>query len=108
MRSITQDPGHLSWGMREILPVAGDDPNLRPPSRHLGDLLDNYERALILTALASAGGNQRRAAAHLSVLPSTLSEKMKRLGLRPAGPRRLVTGLESVGNSRAGSATEAR
>ena len=42
----------------------------------------SYERALILTALAASGGNQRRAARSLGLLPTTLNEKMKRLGLR--------------------------
>jgi DNA-binding NtrC family response regulator len=44
-------------------------------------LLCAYERQLILRALAAAAGNQRRAAASLGVLPTTLHEKMKRLGL---------------------------
>jgi DNA-binding NtrC family response regulator len=49
-------------------------------------LLSAYERQLILMALAAAAGNQRRAAASLGVLPTTLHEKMKRLGLvRPPG-----------------------
>jgi DNA-binding NtrC family response regulator len=41
-----------------------------------------YERELILAALAEAGGNQRRAARLLGILPTTLHEKMKRFGLR--------------------------
>jgi DNA-binding NtrC family response regulator len=40
-----------------------------------------YERDLISAALAEARGNQRRAARRLGVLPTTLHEKMKRLGL---------------------------
>jgi DNA-binding NtrC family response regulator len=54
----------------------------------LRTLLDNYERELILAALQASGGHQRRAAAVLGVLPTTLHEKMKRLGLlrpKPAG-----------------------
>jgi DNA-binding NtrC family response regulator len=47
----------------------------------LKTLLDNYERELILAALQASGGHQRRAAACLGVLPTTLHEKMKRLGL---------------------------
>ena len=47
----------------------------------LKTLLDNYERELILAALQASGGHQRRAAAVLGVLPTTLHEKMKRLGL---------------------------
>ena len=52
--------------------------------KDLRNLLDDYERKLILLALDAAGGHQRRAAASLGILPSTLSEKMKRLGLRVA------------------------
>jgi len=49
----------------------------------LNQLLDAYERSLILTALGAVGGRQRRAAQLLRILPSTLHEKMKRLGIRP-------------------------
>ena len=41
-----------------------------------------YERGLITAALAETRGNQRRAARQLGILPTTLHEKMKRLGLR--------------------------
>jgi len=51
-------------------------------SRGLREMLEDYERSLIASALQAAGGNQRRAARALGVLPSTLCEKMKRLGLR--------------------------
>lgn len=44
-------------------------------------LLDAYERELIQGALTACRGNQRRAAATLGLLPTTLHEKMKRLGL---------------------------
>jgi DNA-binding NtrC family response regulator len=40
-----------------------------------------FERRLIESALSAEGGNQRRAAAALGLLPTTLHEKMKRLGL---------------------------
>jgi len=36
----------------------------------------------VQAALAASRGNQRRAAAALGVLPTTLHEKLKRLGLR--------------------------
>lgn len=50
--------------------------------------VEEYERHLIQAALAETAGNQRRAAASLGLLPTTLHEKMKRLGLlqRPEGP----------------------
>jgi len=57
---------------------------VEPTSRQamgLKNLLDAYERQLIESALGAAAGNQRRAAAALGLLPTTLHEKMKRLGL---------------------------
>ena len=44
-----------------------------------------YERELIAAALAATGGNQRRAARLLGILPTTLHEKLKRLGLHTPG-----------------------
>lgn len=55
--------------------------NLTPAN--LKDLVTQYEKRLILEALEAARGNQRQAARALGVLPTTLNEKMKRLGLRP-------------------------
>jgi transcriptional regulator with GAF, ATPase, and Fis domain len=60
----------------------------------LRQLMEAYERRLIIDALVRAHGNQRRAAAELGCLPTTLNEKMRRLGLRacdrqaadPTGP----------------------
>jgi DNA-binding NtrC family response regulator len=61
--------------------------------------MNEYERELILAALRSAGGNQRRAAAAMGILPSTLSEKLKRLGLRRAGEPSPVPELAGAGPS---------
>jgi len=47
----------------------------------LRTLLDRYERSLIEAALQTSHGNQRRAARTLGILPTTLYEKMRRLGL---------------------------
>jgi DNA-binding NtrC family response regulator len=44
-------------------------------------LVTAYERRLILDALEASGGHQRRTARRLGLLPTTLHEKMKRLGL---------------------------
>jgi DNA-binding NtrC family response regulator len=44
-------------------------------------MLESYEREIIEGALEVAVGNQRRAARALGVLPTTLHEKMKRLGI---------------------------
>jgi sigma-54 specific flagellar transcriptional regulator A len=54
---------------------------LPPAGVTLKDLVADYERRLIEKALAATHGNQRRAAASLGLLPTTLHEKMKRLGL---------------------------
>jgi DNA-binding NtrC family response regulator len=57
------------------------DPEKPAIGRKLKELVDAYERRLIESALAETHGNQRRAAASLGLLPTTLHEKMKRLGL---------------------------
>lgn len=62
-------------------------------ARGLRELLEAYERQLILEALNASHGHQRRAAAALGVLPSTLCEKMKRLGIRS----RAIYDVESAG-----------
>lgn len=54
-----------------------------PEGQTLKDLVQEYERQLLVMALELAGWNQRKVAASLGLLPSTLSEKLKRLGLRP-------------------------
>ena len=56
---------------------------------NLKSLVDGYERRLIEMALVESAGNQRRAAAALGLLPTTLHEKMKRFGMlgrRVEGP----------------------
>jgi DNA-binding NtrC family response regulator len=60
-------------------------------------LMIDYERRLILDALNASGWHQRRAAAHLGVLPTTLLEKMKRLGIRRA---RAVEPLTPIDHTR--------
>ena len=47
----------------------------------LKQMMSEYERALIVQALVGSAGHQRRAAAILGILPTTLHEKMKRLGI---------------------------
>jgi DNA-binding NtrC family response regulator len=58
-----------------------DDLRAVAPRPTLKALVEEYEREIIVQALRSAGGNQRRAARALGVLPTTLHEKMKRMGL---------------------------
>ena len=50
--------------------------------RPLKEMVEDYERKIVLMALELSHWNQRRAASSLGLLPSTLSEKMKRFGLR--------------------------
>ena len=54
----------------------------------LKSMVRDYERTLIVNALASSGGHQRRAAAALGILPTTLVEKMRRLGISGRRSRR--------------------
>jgi DNA-binding NtrC family response regulator len=57
------------------------DSAFKSANGNLKDLVREFERELIESALAASAGNQRRAAASLGLLPTTLHEKMKRLGL---------------------------
>ena len=76
-----------------------------PEGQTLKDLVQEYERQLLLMALELAGWNQRRVAAPLGLLPSTLSEKMKRLGLRSTRAELVVNdSTEAYGSGQAISA----
>jgi DNA-binding NtrC family response regulator len=61
---------------------------LKNVNASLKDMVREFERQLIEADLSASAGNQRRAAASLGLLPTTLHEKMKRLGLlrRGIGP----------------------
>jgi hypothetical protein len=63
----------------------------------LKTLVAAYERTLILSALRAARGHKRRAAASLGLLPTTLHEKMRRLGIRArAGPAPRATAARPI------------
>jgi DNA-binding NtrC family response regulator len=65
------------------------------PRKDLKTLVEDYEKALILEALQATNGNQRQAAFALGVLPTTLHEKLKRLGLwRVEGAREAVLSVQ--------------
>ena len=92
MDASVSPPQHVNRGgqrvenaMAEALFLPGGV--LGRQSVNLKQLVDDYERRLILEALERMGGNQRRAAAELGVLPTTLNEKMRRLGLRACDQR---------------------
>jgi len=61
-------------------------PKVETGAKSLKTLIEEFEREVIQAALAAAGGNQRRAARALGVLPTTFHEKLKRLGLAPRVP----------------------
>jgi DNA-binding NtrC family response regulator len=68
---------------------------------NLKAMVDAFERRVIQEALRATHGNQRRAAAALGVLPTTLHEKMKRLGLLPRSVRaslRAMVAAEPIQN----------
>lgn len=64
--------------MHQTAPVAESEPQ---PRKDLKTLIEDYEKTLIREALEATGGNQRQAAFALGILPTTLHEKLKRLGL---------------------------
>jgi DNA-binding NtrC family response regulator len=76
----------LSAG-REEAAAEGSPATLLPPGLSLGEAVASYERRLIKEALDRSQGVQRQAARLLGIRPTTLNEKLKRLGLR-AGEQR--------------------
>lgn len=54
----------------------------------LREILERFEKSLLLVALVAAEGSQKRAAIALGVLPSTLQEKLKRFGILRGRSRR--------------------
>ena len=71
----------------EILAESGKDaarlPDpVLPKGLSLGEAVAATERRLIRAALDQSGGIQRKAAEYLKIKPTTLNEKMKRLGLK--------------------------
>jgi DNA-binding NtrC family response regulator len=73
--------------VRQLLRLVTGDPPAPAaplPPLDLPSLLGGYERSLVLWALAKSGGHQGDAARLLGIQPTTLNEKMKRLGLTRA------------------------
>ncbi len=70
---------------REILQSSSlsfNDLDLGPNGASLKELVLEYERHLITTALKKTEGNQKQAAEMLRVNPTTLNEKLKRLNIK--------------------------
>ena len=71
------------------------------PRFDLKSALLSMERTLIHSALIACDWNQRKAAAALGVRPTTLSQKMQRLNLRPLTNRWVRSGtVAPFGSSR--------
>jgi len=77
------DVGLLPPALRSAAPVAESAaPVVLPdPEVSFWDAVNSFERQLIVRALRSAGGVQKRAAELLQVKPTTLHEMMKRLSI---------------------------
>jgi DNA-binding NtrC family response regulator len=57
-------------------------PNVATENASLKEMVGDFEKSIILAALEKTNGNQKKAAQLLSVNATTLSEKLKRLGIR--------------------------
>ena len=96
-RKGSQGPNGAQVGgerMAQTLMSPGLGNRASQQATNLRQLVEAYERRLIIEALVRAHGNQRRAAAELGCLPTTLNEKMRRLGLRSCDQRMLDSGPE--------------
>ncbi len=86
-RAVVLAPGDVIAS--DLFPRNITAPGLeRIPQKHdeglpLKERVLNFERALIVAALEKTGWNQKKAAEMLSVNPTTLSEKLKRLKIKP-------------------------
>jgi DNA-binding protein Fis len=84
VKDLVEDLRERVEACQRELGVSGD----AHPPKDLKTKLEEYERELVFSALKACGLNQLLAAKVLGVLPTTLSEKMKRLGLRGRVRRR--------------------
>jgi two-component system nitrogen regulation response regulator NtrX len=78
--------------VREVLPMEREGAPTRAPlpdpaalDRPLAETLDEFERAVIVRALSSAGGNVAEAARRLKTDRPNLYRRMKRLGVAEGG-----------------------
>ena len=84
--SVTPDVGREEID-QEILQIRRTRPDVFSPTREKGFMLkkrlEQIEKAFIETALEEADGVQREAAKLLDDNPSTLNQRIKRLGISP-------------------------
>lgn len=69
----------LQEARSSLLPPVGESPRFE-------ERMALFERSLLDTGLALTGGCRRKAAALLGLLPTTLYEKLKRLGMAHPAP----------------------
>lgn len=79
-----QQAAFIAAARRIVATVSTEPPSGPRPAAglDLAAAVSDYERSLVLWALARAGGQQLEAARLLGVRTSTLNEKMKRLAIR--------------------------
>jgi two-component system nitrogen regulation response regulator NtrX len=94
--------------VREVLPVDREGAPTRAPlpdpaslDRPLTETLDEFERAVIVRALSSAGGNVAEAARRLKTDRPNLYRRMKRLGVAEGGGHGAGGGSGSTGSRNA-------
>jgi len=63
-------------------PSAAQTPGFSMENGSLKQMVEGYEKEIILAALEKTNGNQKKAARLLSVNATTLSEKLKRYNIR--------------------------
>jgi ParB-like chromosome segregation protein Spo0J len=66
-----------------------------PQGMTLRDAVRAYERVILLQALEASGWRQHQVAFSLGLLRSTLSEKMRRFGLRRSRKGRRLVGTDT-------------
>ncbi len=97
-RSVVLCPGNIItsdlFPRNLTLARPQEDPGLFPDSLPLKERVGNFERSLIMAALDKTDWNQKKAAELLSVNPTTLSEKLKRLKIKFPPPARNLAGTE--------------
>ena len=85
-RAVVLSPGNLItadiFPRNVTIPRLERLPDFSKKAVSLKQMVGNYEKELILAALDKTNGNQKKAAQLLSVNATTLSEKLKRLGIR--------------------------
>jgi DNA-binding NtrC family response regulator len=73
--------------VRKTPSLAAPDFAVPPEGIAFKDVITDFERRLIESALETAGGVQKRAAELLHIKPTTLNEMIKRYDIRPRRKR---------------------